>query len=204
MTVTASPFTLRSVLFGDDDAGSALREALSDSDPVGAVIGAIPELSAGLRRAAGDEVAGVISGFLDLDLSDMAIAAWRKHSALADAARRTLSGPGEELVELATHRITSVFQPVVDVEVDDVKVAEIEVEITVTIKVHGLIAVVEDGRLVGLRSGQADIACELKCEGAPLASARRRIDLSFAVRLGSGIVLVTPASIPAPPAVPTA
>ena len=58
------------------------------------------------REAAGAD------GVLALDLGDLVIAGWRKQGQLAAAAERTAANPGtSELVELATHRVSSVHHP---------------------------------------------------------------------------------------------
>ena len=52
---------------------------------------------------------------VDLDLGDLLVAGWRRHSRLVEAARRTLAAPGtEEVALLAPDRVTSVHHPHVD------------------------------------------------------------------------------------------
>jgi hypothetical protein len=52
---------------------------------------------------------------------------------------------------------------------------------------HAVQAVVSAGKLIALRSGKADLSAELWCEGVPMRTARRTIDLEM--DLGTGLLL---------------
>jgi hypothetical protein len=135
-------------------------------------------------------VAVVASGVLDLDVVDLVVGGWRKHAALVEAARRTLAVPGtEQVVDLASHRITSVHRPYLTVLVDDVQVAKVDFELTVVFDVKALVAVVRAGRLVALRGGQCEVAATFAAEGILLAQQRRQLDLNARLPLGAGIQL---------------
>jgi len=65
-------------------------------------------------------------------MGDLAVAGWRRHAALTAAADRTRVNPGSwEVVDLATHRITSVHRPYVELLLNDVHVATVRFELRV-------------------------------------------------------------------------
>jgi hypothetical protein len=111
---------------------------------------------------------------------------WLPRSAAvwAAAVGRTGAGPGgSEVVELASHRITSVYQPFVEVLVNDVRVAAIQFELTVEFLVEALVATVRDGHLASLRSGACELTATLSAEGARLVTRQAHLDLPLLVRL---------------------
>jgi len=184
-------FTLGGMLFGEGHAATALNEALNRDPPFGAAAPALHALGKGLRGAALRGMADQVARVLDRDVIDLMGAGWRRYEALTSAARRTLATPGaEEIVELADHRITSSHRPRIDVILDEVKLAEIHVEIDVTIDLHAVMAVVFAGRLTALHSGRASVEVALGIEGEPIARATREIELNLELPLGSGIRLV--------------
>ena len=72
------------------------------------------------------------TALLDLDLGDLVIAGWRKQGQLAAAAERTAANPGSsEVVELATHRVSSVHHPFVELLVNDAHVATVTFDLDI-------------------------------------------------------------------------
>lgn len=152
---------------------------------------AVKGLSAAGRSAVDEQVSSLLAGLLDLDLGSVVIAAWRKHAALVVAGRATAADPViEQVVDLAAHRISSAYRPFVDVHVGSVRVARIHLELSLTLDVTGLAAVVRQGRLVALRGGPCTLTGALTIEGAPVANRSGQVDLPLVVRLGKGVVLV--------------
>jgi hypothetical protein len=129
-------------------------------------------------------------GLLELDLGSLALAGWRKHHDLLAAATRSAEHPGStELVELATHQITSTHRPTVDVLVDGVRVAVLRLELEVVLLVRALVATVRGGHLIGLRSGSVDVRLSLSVAGRQVAAHRTTLASPLFVRLGDGIAL---------------
>jgi hypothetical protein len=193
MTTTTGRMGVRALLLGADDAdASALLARSAEQQGVAATVGAaVADLTAGGRHAVCDEVGHVADGLLDLDITDVLASGWRKQSDLAAAAHRTADAPGsEELVQLATHRITSKHRPLVHVSVDGVEVTRVELELTLAIIVRGMLGVVSRGRLVALRAGSCDVTGTLVCEHLKVAERTRTYDLPGEVGLGSGIDLL--------------
>jgi len=142
------------------------------------------------RPAVDAELKVIAAGLLDVDLGDIAVAAWRKHAALAAAARTTTTDAAtERAVALATHRITSTHRPYVDVRVGGTLVARVRLELHLVFVVAALAAVVRRGRLVEVRTGRCDLAGTLSVDGEPVVTRQGELDLEGAVRLGAGLIL---------------
>jgi len=202
MTITAipsQPLTAAVFLFGEaQDSVDALAHALDEQGVVGALGDAINNLSRAGRKAAGDQIATVSHGLLDLDLGGLVIAGWGRYADLSAAAKRTFASPdSSEVVELATHTISSTQRPFVELLVNDVHVATVHLELSVRFVVKGLVATVQHGRLTAL-SGGCHVAATVAAEGRQLAKREAHLQLPQLVRLGGGIPLLN--DIEPPPA----
>ena len=186
MTTAAAthPFTVSAFLFGEDqDTQQALTQALHEQGVLGSTGTALELVSEAGREAAADQVADAAHGLLDLDLGDLVVAGWRKQGQLAAAAERTAANPGSsEVVELATHRVSSAHHPSVELLVNDVHVATVTFDLTIEFVVKALVVTVRDGHLVSLHSGACDVAATLAAEGVQLASRRAHFELPLVVR----------------------
>jgi hypothetical protein len=186
-STTSAPLTVRSLLFEEAATGADLLAQAIEEEAVAA---ALPQLSRAGRAAAGAELTDMAKGLLELDLGSLALAGWREHHDLLAAATRTAEHPGStELVELATHRITSTHRPTVDVLVDGVRVAVVRLQLEVVLLVRALVATVRRGHLIGLRSGSVDVRLSLSVAGRPVAAHRTTLASSLFMRLGDGIAL---------------
>lgn len=181
---TTHPFTVSAFLFGEDqDTQQALTQALHEHGVLGSTGTALELVSEAGREAAADQVAVVANGLLDLDLGDLVVAGWRKQGQLAAAAERTAANPGtSEVVELATHRVSSAHHPSVELLVNDVQVATVTFDLEVEFVVKALVVTVRDGHLVSLHTGACDVAATLAAEGIQLASHRAHFELPLVVR----------------------
>jgi hypothetical protein len=181
------PVSVRALLFGEvaaDDAAAALARSLDDHGVVGTAGRGFQGLAAPARKAVDHEVAKVAMGLMEIDLGDSLVAGWRQYACLKDSARRTLQSPGsEEVVSLATHRITSGYRPRVDLFLDGVKVNSFEFELDAVFDVSGLAAVMSAGQLVALRGGQCQLAVRLRLEGLTLVERHRSLTPGWLVPL---------------------
>ncbi|MEU9255011.1 hypothetical protein AB0D66_24555 [Streptomyces sp. NPDC048270] len=189
----AAPLTVRSFLLGTDEerAASGLAAALHDQHAGTGLLPGPRGLTDAADRAVEAQLGAVISGFLDLDLVALVAGGWAGHTALREAARRTRQYPGsEEVVALATHSITSTHQPAVDVLVDGVPAATVDVGLTVVFRITGLVAAVRDARLVAVRAGDCAVEAELAVRRIVVASREGRLDLPAELRLRSPVELL--------------
>ena len=182
--IAAQPFTVSALLFGEDqDTEQALAQALHEHGVLGSMGTALELASEAGREAAADQVAVVAHGLLDLDLGGLVVAGWRKQGQLAAAAERTAANPGSsEVVELATHRVSSTHHPFVELLVNDAHVATVTFDLDIEFVVKALVVTVRDGHVVSLHTGACDVAATLAAEGIQLASRRAHFELPLVVR----------------------
>jgi hypothetical protein len=171
-------------LFGDDqDTGHALAQALDQEGVLGSRDLVTRLVTQTARNAAEDQVAVVADGLLKLDLGDLVIAGWRKHEELAAAAEHTAANPGSsERVKLATHRISSVHRPYVELLLDGAHLTNVNFELDIEFVVTALEVTVRDGHVVSLHAGACDVAATLAAEGFRLASREQHFELPLVVR----------------------
>jgi hypothetical protein len=181
----AQPLTTSVFLFGEDqDTGQALAQALHEHGVLGSLDAALQHVSQAGRQAADSRVATVAHGLLDLDLGDLVVEGWRKQGELAAAAERTAANPGSsEVVELASHRISSVHRPFVELLINDVHVATVNFVLDIEFVIQALVVTVSNGHVVSLHAGACDAAATLAAEGIQVASRRAHLELPLVVRL---------------------
>lgn len=182
-TQPTRPLTTSAFLFGGaQDPGQALAHALKERGVLGPLGPALRAVSQTGREAAGSQIAAVAHELLDLDMGDLAVAGWRRHAALTAAADRTRVNPGSsEVVDLATHRITSVHRPYVELLLNDVHVATVRFELRVEFLVRALVATVRNGHVASLGFGACDVTATLAAEGVQLLEQRARLDVSLLI-----------------------
>jgi hypothetical protein len=188
--------TARNLLLGSglEDDTVALRQALSEHNVLDAAGGKLSRLTGDGREAANDALASAAAGLLDLDLGDVLIYAWRIQERLADAARETLRAPGRmEVVQLASHQVTSTYNPAVDLMVDGVRVHTFHFQLDLVLTIDVAAVIVQNGRLVAVKAGDGSVSgtLTLKMPGgdATLLHQEQQIDLHLVIRVGNGIPL---------------
>lgn len=180
-----TPVTVRMVLFGDDPRAAVPRRGWS------VMRAKLSRVRAEMRPAAERELAAALAGLLEVDLGDTVRQGWRSHSRLFAAARATVAEPGSsEVVALATHRITASHTPQVDLVIDEVKAATVEVTVEIDIEVDGLVVTVYNGQIVLLHSGRCDVHVRMFHENAELVSGTAVLDAPRSIMLGSGMDLL--------------
>jgi hypothetical protein len=174
-----------------DDTTDVLARELSKHDVARSALSGMRRLSGSALRAVDGEIAAVAAGLLDLGLGDAVARAWRKYTALTRAAEHTLAAPeSEEIVVLATHRVTWAYRPHIDLLVDGKKITTFEFEMTVVNDLDGVVAVVRQGKLAALRGGACTITATLALEGAVLARRQGRTDAALLIPLDPPIPLL--------------
>jgi hypothetical protein len=184
MTDSARPLTAAHLLFGEDqDTEPALAQTRDDQGALGSLDTALRQVSQVGRQAVHRQVADVAQGLLDLDLGDLVVAGWRKEGELAAAAERTAADPhSSEVVELASHLITSKHRPYVDLLINDVHMATVGFELDIEFLVRTLVATVRGGHVTNLRSGSCEATGTLAVEGVQVASRRISFELPLVIR----------------------
>jgi hypothetical protein len=180
------------VLFGPQERpDEQLARALEDRELLGPLRNATRAVVAAGQGAIARELARAIAELLNVDLVELILAGWRKHQLLIAAARRTVETPGSrEVVELATHSITSIHQPYIDFVVDSVRIFTMRFELRCEFRVEGLIGTVSEGRLVDLHAGTCDVTASLASEGVQIARGERQFTLPRVIDMGEGVSLL--------------
>ena len=86
------------------------------------------------------------------------------------------------MVKLATHRISSVHRPYVELLVNGVHLANVNFELEIEFVVTALVVTVREGHVVSVRAGECDVVATLAAEGFRLASRREHLELPLVVR----------------------
>jgi hypothetical protein len=186
--------TARAFLFDDGsgvDTAATIGRAIHERGLASASFRGVRRLSRSALETVDHEIGTITDGLLDLDLGDILVSGWCKYSALVQSARRTLSAPtSEEVVVLATHRVTSTHRPRVDLLIDGTRLNSFEFELHIDVEVTGLSAVVRSGDLVALRGGACQVSGTLSLEGVKLAARRQNLDAGLLIPLRCNIPLV--------------
>jgi hypothetical protein len=187
-----TPFTVNVIVFGEmDNAVDKLAQALSSGEVARAVSPALQRLSAAARQSAIREISVVGAGLLDLDLSSLIVAGWRKYATLIHAAQRTAAMPGsEEVVDIAIHQITIASSPHVELLINEVRAATIRLELALDFDITALAAVIRGGYLVALNSGRCKGTGRVAIEGVNVVTRTAELDLHMFVHIGNGIPLI--------------
>jgi hypothetical protein len=179
------------VLFGEADAAATLGAASAWPALMDRLSQGLASVPAGPRESAAAELRGAVANLLGLRLGDALVAAWRAHQALVTAARATIDNPlATELVQLATHRVSTSHRPYIDITVNGAKLATLHFELNLVFEVDSVLATVRRGRLVALGSGRCMVTGSLACEGMDLASRHAVLDPAVMVEIGDGIPLL--------------
>ncbi|MGB6162536.1 MAG: hypothetical protein WCF33_03920 [Pseudonocardiaceae bacterium] len=152
----------RVFLLGDTtDTVEVLARSLDEQGLSSFTIQGLRKLSGSALQAVNHEIATVAHGLLNLDLGEVLMSGWRKYTELAKAAERTLASPGsEEVVALATHRVSSIHHPSVELLVDGAKVYTFVFELTVVFDLTGVAAVIRQGDLEGYSAGRVEVQAD--------------------------------------------
>jgi hypothetical protein len=123
-------------------------------------------LGAVARRALIEEIEAKLRMVMSETLADLVLGGWRSHAAIVHAVRKSRSEPGvDQVVPLRNHTITADRHHHLAVEVDGVQVMTLSTRLVVRLQLYDAVAVVRDGYLVAVRSGQASANGTLTVEG---------------------------------------
>jgi hypothetical protein len=174
------------------DSIQQIAAALKETGVLGSVTEGLTKLSKAGVDAVGNQLAGITNALLDIGLDTLILEGWRKFDDLHAAARRTTEASGSsEVLDLASHSISTAHEPRVELQVDGVPLATLSFALSLTFELKAAVATVRDGRLVSLHSGVCDVEGSLEAGGKQLASRSGHFQLPLLVPLGSGVPLLT-------------
>jgi hypothetical protein len=178
---------------GGDRAGSGsewLARCLHEHRTARSTLNSLTGLTGAVFHVLDDEIAAVVHRLLHIDLGGLIAGAWQTYAQLTVAATRSLATPGDELVALAAHQITSTHHPRVDLVVDGANRATITFDLTIILTLAKVVAVVRNGDLVSLRSGDCEATVTLAVDKEKLATRTGHLDLGVAMPLIPALPLV--------------
>ena len=109
---------------------------------------------------------------------------------LEAAAEATLTEPdGEQLVTLAEHRVQSVHEASLDINLDEVQVLTLSARWEVVFDIGKVVAVVRAGRLRALHAGDTTVTGALALQGQQITRRSVQVPLRAVLDLGPGIEL---------------
>jgi len=122
------------------------------------------------RRALVEEVEARLRTILGERIVDVLVGGWRTHTSVEEAKAKSRNQPGvNQIVSLTSHTITARREHSLDVEVDSARVMTLTCQLVVKTQLYDAVAVVKDGHLIGVRSGQANADATITVEGVQIA-----------------------------------
>lgn len=192
-----TPWTVAALL-GDSDPRWS-EHALGVAHVGRRALAGLGQLAAATYPALEARVGEVLRGALQIDIGGLALTAWSGYRELVEAAERTRDAPGApEDVVLAEHEITWSQQPAVEVIVDGTPRTTLQFDLSVSLTMRGVVAVVGAGMLVGLRVGDVLVGARLALWEQELAAREVMCLVGALVRLGDGVPLVAGAGATSP------
>ena len=184
-----APQTVAELLGGDDPYW--IERALHEAQVAQGALAQAGRLAAAVFPAFEQRVGEALRSALDVDLHGVVVAGWLRYRDLVAAGERTRAAPGSrEDVVLAEHEISSTHPVTVEVMLDGRTVATLEFDATVNLTLHGVVAVVTGGMLVGLRFGDVVAGAQLSLWDRELVAREVRCIVGALVHVGRGIALV--------------
>ena len=166
-------------------------------------------LNAVARRALIEEIEAKLRMVMSETLVDLIVGGWRAYAAITEAMRKSRGQPGvDQIVALRSHTITAQRHHDLDIEVDSVRVMTLSTELVMHVQLYDALAVVRDGQLVAVRSGQAKADGTVTVEGVEVAQRALTFPLTAELALHSprgapvGSYGGVRSSPPPPPSVP--
>lgn len=188
-----------------DQAVTVVRDGLTRIDAAAHALPPMAGVGPVTLRLVEERVGEALDEQLDQDIGELLVTGWSSFRELIEAAERTRDRPGSpEDVVLVQHEITTDFQPSVEVLLNGARVATLRFKLTVGLRLDGVVAVVERGKLTALRAGDLLATAKLELDGKELAKGAYRCFAGLAVRLGNGVALIGPALSAATAATPRA
>jgi hypothetical protein len=150
----------------EEEATERIREALSRKHLTVATGGTGTLAAFGLRAMSG-ALARNLKPLLQIDLSDIFVAAWNKSGTLRQHLEKSALSPGKEIfLQLAEHKIASTHRPYVSLMKDGAEIARVEFEVAIELVLQGAVLRLLDGAIQDVQTGRVKGKGSVKCFGA--------------------------------------
>jgi hypothetical protein len=138
------------------------------------------------RRALLDEIETKLRMVLGETLVDLILGGWRKQAAIEAARQKSLSERGiDQIVSLCNHSITARREHSLDIAIDSVRVMTLSTHLVMRAQLCDATAVVRDGHVVVIRSGNAKADGTVTVDGVQVAQRSLTFPLTVEVALRS-------------------
>ena len=199
----AQDVSLRAALFdSQEDAIGAVTAWISSGEVADKVRDALREVPSVTKNIALGKLGGAAAKLLELDLTDILAAGWRKHMKLLDVARRTAKDRSEEPANLASHKISLAHEPSISILLNATTVTTINFRLEAEFEIAALTATIRSGYLTAIGAGACKVHGTLAVEGSTIVNGSKTFELPGIIRIRNGIPLLhgpeLPGLLPAP------
>ena len=113
----------------------------------------------------------VLRKLLDVPILDVIVEAWTKYQDVSNRMDQSRAHPDDIILvpPLAHYTIKSVYRPYIEVTVDHLAVAKIEFEVSVTLKLEGVVLKIQNSRIMEIQTGSCQGTLKLALQKAVLA-----------------------------------
>jgi hypothetical protein len=126
-------------------------------------------LRAVARRALVEEIETKLRMVMSDTLVDLILGGWREYGPITQAMRRSRTQPGvDQIAALRSHTVTAHREYNLDIEVDSVRVMTLSTQLVMDGQLHDAVAVVREGRVVAVRSGEVKADGKVTVEGVQI------------------------------------
>lgn len=135
------------------------------------------------RHALAAEIEASLRAVLSETMADLILEGWHTYGAIATAIRKSHTQPRvKQIVPLHTHVISADREHTLDVEVDSFPVMSLAAKAAVRLQLFAAVAVVVDGHVVAIQSGQATAGGTVSVNGVEIS--RKTLAFPLQVELG--------------------
>lgn len=126
---------------------------------------------------------------LDEKVSDVMVAAWAKYQDILQYKDEQQYPPDETyLVLLVKHTIESVYNPYLEININNQPVGKINFEIEAFLTVEGIHLEIKGGKIMKIHTGSCQAGGSIKCEGITIIEKKTKsFTLPGTIRLGEGV-----------------
>lgn len=135
------------------------------------------------RRALAAEIEASLRAVLSETMADLILEGWHSYSAVTTAIKKSHTQPRvKQIVPLHTHVISADREHNLDIEVDNFPVMSLAATAAVRLQLFAAVAVVIDGHVVAIQSGQAKADGTVSVNGVEIS--RKTLAFPLQVELG--------------------
>ncbi len=181
-------------LFRDGDPQEYMRALFSVEDLEKTAKAASASAATATREHLDGLIERSLDQLLDISIGDILWSAWVKLSVLREyATGEKLESDKIHSFALASHKITSVHTPRVELILHNKKVTEASVDIKLKLKIDGAILKIKKGRIIKIIVGNAGADGELASHGATIMKRSfGKLNLPAAFEFPKGIKIAPP------------